>query len=211
MSVFNWAEHEVELAKKNETNEFGYADCLDTALEAYKVLVNGEDNGSNVFVASNILQRLVKGINLTPIEDIDNEWERCSYVEGIFQSRRCSSLFKNVDDSGNVTYSDVSRCVFQDACGGRWHSGTADKVCNELFPITFPYVPNIKPYVVNGIAYNHADKENPYSGSFDSVYVKNIITPDDEVLYIDRTYREDYDHNMNLVEPDELDIKLRNI
>ena len=149
-----WAENEIRIACKAERGnaseiewDYGVA-CYESALKAFRSLAEDGHSGMSIGFTLNILNRLVKGQPLTPIEDTDDVWEeRGQYLpeanHTTYQCKRMSSLFKNVYDDGHIEYNDVHRfyCVKLDdpIC---WYNGHVAKIASEYFPITMPYFPH---------------------------------------------------------------------
>ena len=112
----DWAEREVAIACKKENpnkkdGEFDYGcACYESALKAFKSLCDDGHSGFSIKMTQEILNRLINGQPLTPIEDTDDIWyERHHYKEGnkLYQCKRMSSLFKDVV---NWTYSWL--CIY---------------------------------------------------------------------------------------------------
>ena len=114
-----WAQKEIELAIESEkkasegTNEWEYGvACYESAMKAYKALLADNHSGMSIQITKNILNRLIDGKCLTPIEDTPDVWnEIMESADGSkrYQCKRMSSLFKKVAADGTVTYSDVDR------------------------------------------------------------------------------------------------------
>ena len=147
-----WAEEEIRIACKRERgntseNEWDYGvACYESALKAFRSLMEDGHSGFSIVITLDILNKLVKGQALTPIEDTDDVWNKCGraykkdYIT--YQCKRMSSLFKDVYADGHIEYIDVSRfrCRTLDssAC---WSNGHVSKIASEYFPITMPYIP----------------------------------------------------------------------
>lgn len=77
MNMTTWAEREVELACKKENperkeGEFDYGcACYESALKAFKSLMEDGHSGSSIHLTKEILVRLIEGKVLTPIEEGD--------------------------------------------------------------------------------------------------------------------------------------------
>ena len=76
MSMKKWAEREIELLKEaNKPDEgecFDYVGgCCDSALKAFEVLLDDEHSGLSIQITKMILDKLIDGKALTPIEDDD--------------------------------------------------------------------------------------------------------------------------------------------
>lgn len=76
MRVLDWAREEIEIAKKREREASGVENgwdygcvCYDSALKAYESLCEDGHSGLSIRITQNILNRLIDGKVLTPIED----------------------------------------------------------------------------------------------------------------------------------------------
>lgn len=191
MSMKEWAEKEINIFKR-ETDEYGRF-CCNSALKAYNSLLEDGHSGASIMYTLQILDRLVKGQCLTPIDDADDIWGDIlsRYDDDIksYQCKRMSSLFKYVKPDGTVIYRDIQRVVKRDLENGTtWHSGLCDRIVEELYPIKMPYLPESKPYIVesNDILFD------PSHGDFDTVCIHSIKKPDGEEINIGRYFRESH-------------------
>lgn len=181
MGLIEWAEKEVEIACKRENPDrkvgewdYGCA-CYESALKAYKSLCEDGHSGFSWSVTRAILERLMNGQPLTPIEDTDDIWSEitCKH-DGIaeYQCKRKSSLFKEVHPDGRIEYHDVDHCcVVEEGKDISWSSGFISKLIHQMFPIQMPYNPAGKPIKV-------VVKEelfNPEKGDYDAMQVKYCI------------------------------------
>lgn len=197
MNMKNWAEKEVEIACKrersgNETSEeewdYGCA-CYESALKAFESLLEDGHSGFSIGLTQNILNRLIDGKVLTPIEDTPDIWnEPDDYREGykIYQCKRMSSLFKDVYDDGTIKYTDVDRYVGIPIENPRccYTNGRIRDIVNELFPITIPYYPESKRYEIYTDNFLY-DEDN---GDFDCEAFYYMITPSGERIELNRFY-----------------------
>ena len=196
--MINWAEKEIELAcareraSDEEMCDYGIA-CYQSALKAFKSLLEDEHSGFSIGVTKNILNRLIDHEPLTPIEDTPDIWNEVRYKEPdtdvkVYQCTRMSSLFKDVYPDGTVKYSDVRRTVvtYVDNPGIAWSNGTASRIINELYPITMPYAPSSKQYVV------HAEEflVDPARGDYDTVGYLYVVTPEGDKVEINRFFKD---------------------
>ena len=85
MSMLEWAKKEVELACKRENPDrkdgewdYGCA-CYESALKAFKSLLEDEHSGYSIGLTKNILVRLIEGKVLTPIEDTPDIWKQITH------------------------------------------------------------------------------------------------------------------------------------
>lgn len=196
MSTLEWAKREVEIACKSiETDDADdisvkYSQsCMTSALKAFESLCEDGHSGMSIHITQNILNRLIDGKALTPIEDTEDAWEECLSVNGekIYQCKRMSSLFKIIDEYGNVTYSDNNRCYMRELTSNTtWHSGLITQIYDEMFPISFPYDAPEKPDEVMCAEYL-TDRTN---GDFDTIGVFCIERYNGEQIPIYRYFKE---------------------
>ena len=158
-----WAEREIAAACKRENpnwdgKSFDYGClCYQSALKAYKSLMDDGHSGFSFSMTRNILKKLLDEIPLSPITDSDffiDEGESIQSLKTDESLRKCglkshiqcprrSSLFREEDLEGNVKYTDVDRyyCVNAERPSDTFSSSTANFI-NELYPITMPYMPS---------------------------------------------------------------------
>ena len=203
MNMKEWAKREVEIACKKEKPDrkegewdYGCA-CYESALKAFDSLMEDGHSGFSIGLTKHILNRLIDGKPLTPIEDVPEVWNDVGsrYGSGTrYQCLRMSSLFKDINPDGTVTYSDVNRFVkvinINDS-SSTWHSGLVDRIAGELFPITMPYMPTDKPYKV----YCKDILTDPKNGDFDTVAIFYIDTPEGERYQVHRYFKEGSENN----------------
>ena len=151
MSMLEWAKREVEIACKRENpdkkeGEFDYGcACYESALKAFESLCEDGHSGMSIGFTKNILNRLIDGKPLTPIEDTDDVWSKRHRSKDLpyvtFQCKRMSSLFKMIYNDGHVEYTDVDRYYCKDIDNPivSYTSGLVTRIVDEMFPITMPY------------------------------------------------------------------------
>ena len=195
MSMKEWSEREVKIACKKENpnrkdGEFDYGcACYESALKAYKSLMEDGHSGMSIGFTKNILVRLIEGKPLTPIEDTEDVWNEISELDGVkqYQSNRMYSLFKTVNKDGKITYKDIDRVVCVNLNNPKvcYHSGLVDRIINELYPIKMPYYPTkaIKVYCEDFLY----DEKN---GDFDTVGIFKAILPSGDAIEICRYFKE---------------------
>ncbi len=199
MSMQTWAEKEIEIACKREREASGVKNddwdygcsCYDSALKAFKSLMSDGHSGFSIGLTKHILNRLIDGKPLTPIEDTPDIWNDISeYLpeEGrrSYQCKRMSSLFKYVYDDGRIEYKDVNFFYCIDTINGfTYHSSLVQRVMDEMFPISMPYMPTepIKVYCSDLLT----DRKN---GDFDTVAILHAIKPDGDRIDINRFFKE---------------------
>ncbi len=165
MTMTEWAEKEIAAACKKENpnwdgKSFDYGcSCYQSALKAYKALMDDGHSGYSFSITKNILKKLLDDIPLSPITDkdffIDNdiaespEYLKDRGLKSHIQCPRRSSLFREEDLDGNVKYRDIDRyyCVDADNPSDTFSSGIA-RFIDELYPITMPYTPTSIPFKV---------------------------------------------------------------
>lgn len=195
--VSSWAAKEVELAcqKEKEVSEdsdewdYGVA-CYESALTAYECLCRDGHSGFSIQITKSILNRLIDGKCLTPIEDIPDIWNEVDNGKGAkkYLCKRMSSLFKEVASDGTATYRDVNRvyCVNIDAPDVSYTDGLATRLVDKLFPITMPYLPAGKKFKVVREEFL-VDEKN---GDYDTLAFLWIETPDGKKVEVNRYFKE---------------------
>ena len=200
MSMLEWAKREVENACKRENperkeGEFDYGcACYESALKAFESLCEDNHSGMSIRFTKAILDRLIDGQPLTPIEDTEDVWNMCSrskilpYVT--YQCKRMSALFKDVYDDGTVRYHDNDYCyaVHIDNPNVSWSNGFISRIITDMFPITMPYFPGkpIKVVVEEFLV-------NPKNGDYDTMGVLYCLKEENgeqKRIEIDRFFRE---------------------
>lgn len=195
-SMLMWAEKEIEIAKKaagEEEDEIDkYANrCYDCALELITLFSSQEHSGFSAGITRRIFDRLVEGKPLTPIEDTDDIWIKADlgYDGGVmYQCTRMYSLFKCVENDGSVRYTDNDYYTVKDINDDEhntFHWGLAGKLVYEKFPITFPYNPPMKPYVITCNQFSSEGKED----KVDTVEFLDIYTPDGQQVSLHKYFK----------------------
>lgn len=198
MSMTNWAEREIELACKRERGDkpetewdYGCA-CYESAYKAFQSLMNDGHSGMSIGFTKNILNRLIDGKPLTPIEDTPDVWNDVTYRKEEFRSyqcRRMSSLFKDVYPDGRIEYHDNDRCYCvnrDDPDASGWRNGFISRLIHEKYPITMPYFPASEPMVV----FCTEGLSDPKNGDFDTIGIWYVLKPDGEKDTIERFFKE---------------------
>ena len=196
MSMSEWAENEVLLACKKENPDwdgksFDYGcSCYQSALKAYKSLCEDGHSGMSFGFTKQILIRLMNEKPLTPIEDVPESWNLVYEREDgtkEYQCRRMHSLFKDMHPDGTVKF-HANNYYCKDINTGLTYSGGGAREILDRFtkPITFPFFPPEKQYVLNTAEYL-TDRKN---GDFDTKAYFSIQTPDGETIRVDEYYGE---------------------
>lgn len=210
MNLVEWAKNEVELACRKERMhgdgpdgfDYGCA-CYQSALKAFECLMEDGHSGMSINITKHILNRLIDGKPLTPIEDTDDVWSDIQDISGLqgervnYQCKRMSSLFKYVYNDGTVTYRDINRvvCSNKDTPESTYYFGFISKIIDDMYPITMPYNGSDK-YRVTTMDFLY----DPKNGDFDTIGVIDVIKPNGTTQSINRYFKED---NHDLVEIDE--------
>lgn len=197
MSMLEWAKQEVAIACKSE-EEYGRA-CYESALQAFETLCNHGHSGFSIKMTQAILNRLIDGKPLRPIEDADDDiWNKCSISHDdekiTYQCKRKSSLFKDIYSDGRIEYHDVDYCYCIDINQPdvTYSSGLVRRIIHEMFPITMPYMPGtpIKVLCEDFLT-------NSKNGDFDTVgvfYALKEKNGEQEKIVIDRFFRSPEEH-----------------
>ena len=218
MSMDDWAKNEIEIACKYERGdknpeEFDYGcACYESAYKAFQSLMEDGHSGMSISFTKAILNRLIDGKPLTPIEDTPDIWNcltdrNKNYTS--YQCKRMSSLFKDVYDDGTVKYHDIDRfyCLDKDDPNvGGWHNGFINKILDDQFPIVMPYRPASKPWYV----YCSEGLSDPKNGDFDSIGIHYVLKPNGKRVDINRFFKEgenewieidkqEYDNRVNCI------------
>ena len=191
-----WAENEVRIVKSIEEadlidGEFDYGGaCYDSALKAFKSLMDDGHSGFSIQMTKGILIQLLDHRPLTPIVDTDDIWfepDICGDFK-MYQCQRRTSLFKYVYDDGRIEYSDVDRhyCTQIGQPDVIFSSGSTAEILDQMYPITMPYTAPAKKYhfIVNEFL---TDEVN---GDYDTVGIIELKEPDGKVTTIHRFYKE---------------------
>lgn len=193
----SWAEREIAIACKRERSESGEKGwdygcaCYESAHKAYKSLLKDGHSGFSIGLTQQILNRLIEGKPLTPIEDTPDVWndirdyhEEEGYTD--YQCKRMSALFKYVYSDGRILYKDVDAWMGVDIDNGStYHSGLVRRIMDEMYPIAMPYYPPDKPTKVYCSDFL-TDRKN---GDFDTLAIFYAIRPDGESIEINRFFK----------------------
>lgn len=211
----DWAEREVALAcakeremskGKGEEND-GIA-CYESALRAYRSLMRASKDQFYIFTIKGILNRLIDGKPLSPIEDTPDVWEdisqSCSHEDTHrhYQCKRMPALFKDVAPDGTITFSDVGRTYTVDIekPDVAHKNSFSIRLIDKIFPITMPYFPTDKRFVVVRDTF----LVDPKNGDYDTMAFLYLITPTGKKIELNRYFKEE-DGKMVGIEKGEFD------
>ena len=195
----DWAAREVALASQKEREsaedkddwDYGVA-CYESALRAYRSLERDGHSGMSIQITKSILNRLIDGKCLTPIEDDPDIWTKVEFGENDpiqhFQCKRMSSLFKDVAEDGTVTYSDVNRVqlINKESPYIPFRNGFGTRLIDKMYPITLPYFPADKKFKII-VEEFLTDEKN---GDFDTVGYLQLILPNGEVVDLNGYFKD---------------------
>ena len=198
MGMLEWAKNEVAIASKRERGDnpecewdYGCA-CYDSAMRAFESLLGDGHSRMSIVFTKNILDRLIDGKPLTPIEDTKEVWQD-THIDSCdgskqYQCKRMRSLFKRVAQDGSVTYSDIDRyyCINEDSPDISWHNGFVAKIYNEMYPLTLPYMPSSRPDVII-CEELLTDRKN---GDYDTLAILYVKKADGERVEVNRYFKE---------------------
>ena len=196
--IVSWAEREIELACKLENPDrkegewdYGCA-CYESALKAFKSIANDGHSDASIIFTKQIFNRLIDYRPLTPIEDIRENWIDVSENRdgSKFQCLRFTFLFKEVNKTnGDVIFKDLSRAyhVYTDDPDNMYRSNFTDRIINEMYPITMPYIPEDNPYKI--FLKKSVDKSKPGDLSR-LIKVLYIIEPGGKEVPVNRYFTE---------------------
>lgn len=198
MEMREWAKREIAIRNNMYPEDYYGAECCKSALKAFESLLEDGHSGYSIMQTKEILNALIDGRCLTPIEDTDDVWKECSIVdkERHYQCKRMSSLFKVIDKDGNIKYQDVNRVYYKDMNHAEttWHSSWADKLVESYFPMTMPYIPTSNPYEVQACTYGEK------VGEYDLYHILGIKKPNGEYIDINKFYKETEDGDIEITE-----------
>ena len=210
-----WAEREIDLAIQYEEENCEGDDCMygvhcyESALKAFNSLLEDGHSGFSIQITRHILDRLVCGKPLTPIEDTEDMWELIDDRKDgtkTYRCRRMDSFFKDVHPDGTVKYWDLGRfcCINVDNPDVSYKSSFIDRIMSELYPITMPYMPLDESITV----FTEDFLVDPKAGDYDTTGILYCITPEGKTREINR-YFKDGDGPYGMKEIDKLEYLYR--
>lgn len=198
MSTLKWAENEIEIVKNNLKNSpeeekgenYYILGCYESALKAFKSLIDDQHSGMSISITKSILIRLIDGRPLNEIQDTEDVWNEVSGLSKDvkeYQCSRMSSLFKKVYPDGSVKYNDINRavCVNVDNPRDVFH-GYGCRILDEMLPIDMPYSPSSKQYKIYCKEFLYDED----GGDFDTLGVLYAISPEGEQINIGRYFKD---------------------
>jgi len=129
----------LEIFAENELSRLGKDEMQEAMnkhlLQMVKVFTEEGHSGFSAMYAIRCLERLLRFLPLTEIEDKPEEWKEAD--ETLLQHKRCSQIFKNKTDGKAF---NVNGRVFTSDNGKTWFTNK-----NSHVPIDFPYFVPLHP------------------------------------------------------------------
>ena len=204
MKELEWAKQEIKLACKNTKDitedPFGYKYaclCYKSAFKAFKKAIKSLDedghSGFSFWTTVNVLKKLLDHKPLTPIENNDADWIPYSFNlndepsnRTSYSHKRLSSLTKVVYENGDEKISDTNRiCCIDSETGVTYRSNMINKIIDDLYPISFPYIAETLFVYCEDFLYN-TDK-----GDFDTVGILYLKNGNKDVIDVNIYLKED--------------------
>lgn len=134
MGMIEYAKSELDRIPKDDD---GMQELMNRGiLDVIKVFSEQGHSGFSASYALSILDRLLRFKPISPLTGEEDEWGAPYGEDGTQQNKRCSSVFRNADESCH----DIDAVVVSDNGGITWFS-------SGLFrkTVTFPYTPPTHP------------------------------------------------------------------
>lgn len=188
-------EHEREAAKKDgdeDGAEYGIM-CYESAKKAYDSLMDDGHSNNSIGITMNVLERLINGQPLTPVEDTPESWKKSYEHDGYttYQHTRMSGLFKDVHDDGHVYYHDIDRIHIVDAQDPHWYSSNRflTSIAEEVLgKVTMPYYPMTRSIKV---ITEYLLAKDGRQGDCDTIGIKYALMPSGDAIQINRYFQFD--------------------
>lgn len=125
MSLEDYARQELELL--GSADDPMQAEMNKDIMQAVKLFGSQEHSGFSASYAIGAIERLLRFQPLTPLTGKDDEWNEVG--EGVFQSRRCPSVFKDAEGACDNGVISTHYAGYNSSCSAR-----------VRYCIKFPYV-----------------------------------------------------------------------
>jgi hypothetical protein len=122
---------EQELARITKADDGMQAHINKHLLDMVRVFSEESHTGFSAHYTINILNRLLRFLPLSPIEDTPEDWNEVG--PGDYQHKRCSKVFKDKDKFDGKAFT-IDAKVFSDDGGKSWFTNS-----NSQEVIEFPY------------------------------------------------------------------------
>ena len=143
MSLVEFAKQELDLIGMIENSPEEMNRCMrDDILDIVQKFADQGHSGFSASYALSVLKKLLAYEPLSPLTGEESEWNDTSaYTDGsriLFQNKRCSHVFKEVNAETGTEYVYDSRGkVFVEPNGSAYTSA------QSRTPVTFPYTPTV--------------------------------------------------------------------
>jgi hypothetical protein len=134
---------EQELARISKDDDGMQEHINKHILAMVKVFCDEKHSGTTAHYTIKILDRLLRYLPITPIEDTPEDWNEVG--PGVYQHRRCSAVFKDKSVFDGKAYI-LDAKVFSDDGGETWFTNSDSREVIE-FPYDVPTSP--KRYLVD--------------------------------------------------------------
>lgn len=211
----DWADREIAMACACEKESNNIA-CYNRALRSYRALMQDNPSSFDGQISKSILNRLIDGNPLTPIEDTPDIWsdvtgEFKDWKDGVqhYRCKRLDSLFKEVGPDGTVTYTDVKRVqvVNLNIPDLAYTNGFTTRLIDKLFPISLPYLPTTNKYKVVREAFS----TDPDGDGYDTLAYLYVITPSGEKVELNGYFKKDKDAMVHIEKAEYEERKIRKV
>lgn len=191
----DWAISELKRAgyhPEASDKDASYGDmCAQAALELFDLLLKQDHSGASIGFTMQILNRLVERKPLVPLTGEDDEWSELEVINSQFyqHNKRYHALSKKISD-GTIKFTDHDRVscynaiLPEDGSKVYWGSGLVTRLIDDLYPITFPYMPNKLYVAVEEIL---SDSKN---GDFDTICIHDVQFSDGSKVKLCRYFGE---------------------
>lgn len=199
---------EIDIWKKKVDADDGYftddlrnrhKQLADEAIKIYKLLLKKGYSANGIYLITDFINKITEGKPLTPLTNDEDEWKHIAKPESIiglyplykkYQNTRYNDLFKDVYHDGTVIYHDNNRVACYDPIMENYFSfGLVNKICDEIYPITMPYMPGDSDCEVQVFTFQY-NQENVEKSDFDTVIVLSLHAKEGKNIPINRFFRE---------------------
>lgn len=196
MAHLEWAKEQCRLytLKHHDPDEQRYIDnCCKSALNAFESLLEDGHSGLSINITLRILNNLVDGRPLVLLENNKEDWIYDRTLDNVryYTHRYYKSLTKRHHiDTGVDEFHDRNRFLCRPSIshdGVSWYNRFCSDIGHQMFPISFPYEPDVKPYKILVDEYL-ADRKN---GDYDTMAIQSIITPDGQNRIVEQYFKEE--------------------
>lgn len=134
MGMVDHAKEELKYLRGDHAKLDEMQDAIDKdILEIIKTFAKQGHSGGSAAYCIPIITALLRQENITPLTGKEDEWTEVS--QGVYQNKRYSSIFKQLDRFNGQAYT-IEGKVFSNDDGKTWYTNG-----DSFVPITFPYIP----------------------------------------------------------------------